>query len=126
MLLLGLAEAGGLLHALLLYRQGVLDVGSVIAYFGLIQLFGFPTWTSMWAYSQISLGISGARRILELMNRENNLDQNVGGYSGPMRGEVEFREVTFAYDGGEPVLDHISFRVHPGQTVAIVGQTGSG
>jgi ATP-binding cassette subfamily B protein len=126
MLLLGLAEAGALLHALLLFRQGLLDTGGVIAYFGLIQLFGFPTWTSMWAYSQVSLGISGARRILDLMNRENNLDQNVSGSTSPMRGEVEFRGVTFAYGDGEPVLGDISFKVHPGQTVAIVGQTGSG
>ncbi len=80
----------------------------------------------MWAYSQVSLGISGARRILELINRENNLDQNLAGYNGLMRGEVEFRDVTFAYQGSEPVLENISFKVHPGQTVAIVGQTGSG
>jgi ATP-binding cassette subfamily B protein len=43
-----------------------------------------------------------------------------------MRGEVEFKDVTFAYQNGEPVLEHINFKVKPGQTVAIVGQTGSG
>ena len=43
-----------------------------------------------------------------------------------MRGEVEFRDVTFRYGDGEPVLEHVSFKVKPGQTVAIVGQTGSG
>jgi ATP-binding cassette subfamily B protein len=43
-----------------------------------------------------------------------------------MRGEIEFREVTFAYDGSEPALNGISFKVLPGQTVAIVGQTGTG
>jgi ATP-binding cassette, subfamily B, bacterial len=49
---------------------GVLDVGQVVAYFGILLMLDFPTWTSMWAYSQISLGLAGARRILELMNRE--------------------------------------------------------
>lgn len=126
LLLLVLAEAGGLLHAVILYRQGLIDVGSVIGYFSLIQLFGFPTFTSLWAYSQVSLGISGARRILELINRENNLDQNLAGYAGEMRGEVEFRDVSFAYPENEPILNEISFKVYPGQTVAIVGQTGSG
>ncbi len=126
LLLLGLAEAGGLLHALLLFQQGFLDVGDVVAYFGLLQLFGFPTFVSLMSYSQVSSGVAGARRILEMINTETELDQNQAGYSGPMRGEVEFRNVTFSYDGGDPALEDISFTVQPGQTVAIVGQTGSG
>jgi ATP-binding cassette subfamily B protein len=126
LLLLGVAQAGGLLHSLILFRQGLLNVGEVVGYFGMLQLFGFPTFVSLFAYSQVSLGIAGANRILELINRETNLDQNVNGYRGSMQGEIEFRNVTFAYDDGEPVLQDISFKVKPGQTVAIVGQTGSG
>lgn len=126
MLLLGLAEAGSLLHAVLLFWQGALDVGAVVAYFGLIQLFGFPTFVSLFAYSQVSLGIAGARRILELINRENNLDQNASGYAEAMRGEIEFRNVSLSYVEDEMVLEDVSFKVSPGQTVAIVGQTGAG
>jgi ATP-binding cassette subfamily B protein len=153
LLLLALANAGGLLHSLLLFRQGLLDVGGVVAYFGLLQLFGFPTFVSLFAYSQVSLGIAGARRILELITRETDLDQNASGFNGAMRGEIEFRGVTFSYDGGssppanvvgeglpaptvegeegdfldgEAALEDISFTVRPGQTVAIVGQTGTG
>lgn len=124
--LLALAVAGGLLHSLILYQQGVLNVGDVVAYFGLLQLLGFPTFVSLFAYSQVSLGVAGAKRILELINRENDLDQNVSGYKGTMRGEIEFKDVTFSYKKGEPALEGISFRVQPGQTVAIVGQTGTG
>jgi ATP-binding cassette subfamily B protein len=80
----------------------------------------------MFAYSQVSLGIAGARRILELINLENDLDQNVLGYNQEMRGEIEFKNVTFVYEQGEPALQEISFTVKPGQTVAIVGQTGTG
>lgn len=126
LLFLGLAEAGSLMHAMILFQRGVLDVGQVVAYFGLIQLFGFPTFTSLFAYSQVSLGISSTRRILALINQENNLDQNVQGYAEAMRGEIEFRNVTFGYQDGEPALENISFRVQPGKTVAIVGQTGAG
>jgi len=126
LLLMGLADAGGLLHALYLFRQGALQVGDVVAYFGLLQLFGFPTFVSLFAYSQVSSGLAGARRILELISRENNLDQNLEGYAAPLQGSVEFRDVSFAYPDGERVLDGISFRVEPGQTVAIVGQTGDG
>lgn len=151
MLLFGIALAGGLLHALLLFRQGLLNTGDVVAYFGLLLMLDFPTFASSFAYTQLSLGISSARRILELMNRENNLDQNEIGFTGEMKGQVEFRDVSFIYDliwdkgqgseiplspnpypltpvshEQEPVLQNISFTVHPGQTVAIVGQTGAG
>jgi ATP-binding cassette subfamily B protein len=126
LLLLGLAESGGLLHALLLFQQGLLEVGDVVAYFGLLQLFGFPTFVSLFSYSQVSSGIAGARRILELINTETDLDQNRAGLSREIRGEVEFRDVTFSYNESEPALQGINFRVKPGQTVAIVGQTGSG
>ncbi len=126
LLLLVLASAFGLLHAMLLYRQGLINVGDVVGYFSLIQLFGFPTFTSLWAYSQVSSGVSGARRILELINREDNLDQNISGFTGPMQGQIEFRSVSFAYSENESSLSDLSFTVKPGQTVAIVGQTGSG
>jgi ATP-binding cassette, subfamily B, bacterial len=126
LLLLGLAEAGGLLHALVLFQRGFLDVGDVVGYFGLLQLFGFPTFVSLFSYSQVSSGVAGARRILELITTETELDQNQTGYSGSMRGEIEFQGVTFSYDRDEPALEDVSFTVQPGQTVAIVGQTGSG
>ena len=135
MLLLGSAYAFGLFHALLLFRSGQLNLGDVVAYFGLLLLLQFPTFVSTFAYSQISLGVSGARRILELMNRETKLDQNVKGYAKSMRGEVEFRNVSFVYptltdeetgETTENVLSKISFKVKQGQTVAIVGQTGAG
>jgi ATP-binding cassette subfamily B protein len=126
MLLLGMAYAGGLVHALFLLRAGLINVGAVIAYFGMLQLLQFPTFTSTWAYSQISLGYSSARRILHLINRETKLDQNAAGRTSQMRGEIEFRNVSFHYPSGEAVLKDISFKVKPGQTVAIVGQTGAG
>ena len=126
LLLFYITLAIGLVHAILLFRMGILNTGDVVAYFGLLLLLDFPTWTSIWAYSQISSGLAGARRILELINRENDLDQNALGCTQTIRGEIEFRHVTFAYPTGEPVLQDISFSVKPGQTVAIVGQTGTG
>ena len=126
LLLLGIVQGLGLLMSLILYQQGLLEIGDVIAYFGLLQLFGFPTFVSLFSYSQVSVGIASARRIIELINLETKLDQNIAGYTGEMRGEIEFRDVTFAYGDNEPALEGISFKVQPGQTVAIVGQTGVG
>jgi ATP-binding cassette subfamily B protein len=124
--LLAFAEAGGLLQALLLFQRDILNIGEVIGYFGLLQLFLFPTFVSLFAYSQVSLGIAGANRILELINRETDLDQNLEGHSGIIKGEISFDDVTFSYGDGSHVLENISFSVKSGQTVALVGQTGSG
>jgi len=126
LLLFSVALAFGLLHALLLNRAGILNTGQVVAFFGLLLMLDFPTFASLWAYSQISSGLAGARRILELLWREDNLSQNEQGYAGVMRGEIEFRNVSFEYLKGETVVENVSFHVKAGQTVAIVGQTGSG
>jgi ATP-binding cassette subfamily B protein len=126
MLLLGITMAFGLAHALVLMQQGLISIGDVIGYFGTLSLLGFPTFVSLFAYSQISLGFASARRILELLNTENKLDQNVEGHTQPILGAISFEHITFGYLEDEPVLNDINFEIKPGQTVAIVGQTGSG
>jgi ATP-binding cassette, subfamily B, bacterial len=139
-LLLGLTYTIGLVHALLLFRAGTIDTGGVVAYFGLLLMLQFPTFASTFAYTQLSLGLSSARRILELINRETDLDQNTAGHTGVMRGEIEFRDVSFNYsphpnpspDGRGATMRMSSSsktspsKSNPGQTVAIVGQTGAG
>jgi ATP-binding cassette subfamily B protein len=134
LLLMGLVQGFGLLHSLLLFRAGDITVGQVVAYNGLLLLFGFPTFVAQFAYSQVATGLSSARRILELINAETELDQNVAGEDRVLRGEVVFDDVCFDYGSDRDdrlptpcaVLQHVSFRANPGQTVAIVGQTGSG
>ncbi|MDX1600677.1 MAG: ABC transporter ATP-binding protein [Anaerolineales bacterium] len=126
LLLLGLAIAGSFLHGMLLFRQGLLAAGDVVAYVGLINLFGFPVFASLYAYSQVSLGMAGARRILDMMEQKTELDRNPTGRDEPMNGRIEFDDASFAYPNAEPALRDVSFEVQPGQTVAIVGQTGAG
>lgn len=126
LLLLGITMALGLAHALVLMQQGLISIGDVIGYFGTLSLLGFPTFVSLFAYSQISLGFAGARRILETINTENLLDQNLEGYSQPIDGSITFNNVSFGFTPDEPILKEINIKIEPGQTVAIVGQTGSG
>lgn len=126
-LLFGLAVAAGLSLSIYLYRAGEISIGAVIAYLGQLQLFGFPVFTSIQSFSQVALGYASAGRILEIINTETDLDQNSAGYRGDVKGEIAFEQVDFGYaTSGKQVLHDVSFRIQPGQTVAIVGQTGSG
>jgi ATP-binding cassette subfamily B protein len=98
---------------------------------GLIALFGFPVFTSLFAYSQVASGVSSARRILELVNAQVDLDENEQGHAEAMKGSVRFEGVTFHYRSDEtglarPALQDVSFSIEAGQTLALVGQTGSG
>jgi ATP-binding cassette subfamily B protein len=124
---LAFAIAFGLafLHALLLLSRGALTVGEVVAYMGLMSALRYPTFISIFTFSLVQLGLAAARRILELILAENQLDENQGGIARPIRGEVAFDRVTFEIDG-TTILRDVSFAVKPGQSVAIVGQTGSG
>jgi len=126
LLILGITLAIGLGHSLILFQQGILTIGDVIAYFGTLSLLGFPTFISLFAYSQISLGLASARRILELINTETRLDQNIEGYDQPIQGAIEFKDVGFRYTNDSSIINEINLTIKPGQTVAVVGQTGSG
>jgi ATP-binding cassette subfamily B protein len=125
-LLLGLAWAGAFLHGAILYRAGTIDGGTLVALMGQVALFGFPVFTSQLSYAQASLGYASAKRILEIINAQTDLDQNTAGYDAPIKGAIRFEHVDFGYSPDARVLHDVSFEIAPGQTVAIVGQTGSG
>lgn len=117
--------AGAFAQALVFFAQGRLTLGDVIAFMSLLGLLQFPTFISIFTFTLVELGVAGARRILELISAETELDENREGVSQEMRGEVVFERVSFGYDGN-PVLEDISFVARPGETIAVVGQTGSG
>jgi len=124
-LLLAVALVGAFVHGLILVLHNQLSVGSLVAYMGLMAILHYPAFNANWAFSLVQLGISGAGRILAILREETELDENEGGYSAEMRGDIVFEHVSFSY-GDMPVLRDISFHARPGQTIAIVGQTGAG
>jgi ATP-binding cassette subfamily B protein len=130
LLLLGFALTGAFVHGLHLFSQGELSVGQLVAYMGLMGVLRFPAFISIFTFSLVQLGLSGAERILELMREETELDENKAGYAAPMRGEIRFENVTFRMGNtsphATPILHNVSFCAAPGEVIAIVGQTGSG
>jgi ATP-binding cassette, subfamily B, bacterial len=141
LLVYGFALGLLLLHALLLYQRGRVGIAEVIGAVGLMNLLRFPTFISVFSFSLIQSGVASAERILAIIRAETGLDENRAGVSQPIEGAITFEDVSFTYDGRREtedehstsvlrpsslVLNDISFAVRPGQTVAIVGQTGSG
>ena len=124
-LLLGIILAFAFLHGLYMLLHGQLSLGGLVAFMGLMVNLRFPAFISIWSFSLVQLGISGSERILKLMKEETELDENEHGYSEEMRGDIVFEHVTFSY-GTTPILKDVSFHAKPGQTIAIVGQTGAG
>ncbi|HYO89018.1 MAG TPA: ABC transporter ATP-binding protein, partial [Candidatus Limnocylindrales bacterium] len=115
------------LFAVILYLQGLISTGTIVAYTGQIALFGFPVFSSIQSLSQVSLGYASSRRILSIITTETDLDQNANGRQAEVQGAITFDHVSFAYGQDEaPVLREVSFNIAAGQRVAIVGQTGSG
>ncbi len=125
LLFFGIALGLAFMHGLLLYQQGLLRLGDVVALMGIMGVLRWPTLASFFSISLIQAGLEGGRRIVNILNTETELDQNSGGYKQPMRGEIAFENVSFAY-GRVHALRNITFSIRQGQTVAIVGQTGSG
>lgn len=126
-LLIGVAIVGAFVHGVYLLNLGELTIGNLIAYMGLMWVLRWPAFSSFFTFFLIQMGIAGAERILELLKAETELDQNVAGHSGAMQGDLAFADVTFRYsDSGRDLLHNLSFQARPGETIAIVGQTGSG
>ncbi len=120
-----------LFHGLWLWRGGVLTLGQVVSYMGLFATFRFTTFISLFSFNLVQLGLASADRILTLIRPAPGLELTPGGRRSRIRGRIELRNVGFAYPGedsqqGSPVLQDVSFTVNEGETLAIVGRTGSG
>ncbi len=126
LLLLGFAIGFTFLHGMYLYSRSEITIPNLIGLMGLVGLLRFPTFISVFSFSLLQFGMAGATRILNIISAETDLDQNPSGYTGQIRGDIKFENVSFGYDSTHNVLDGVTFSVEPGQTVAIVGQTGSG
>jgi len=126
-LVLALVIIAGFTHSIVLFNLGMMDIGQIIAFLGILGLLRFPTNISMFVFAIFRLAASSADRLLELMNKKTEIDENKEGKEKVFNGNIIFENVEFIYpDSKTPVLKDISFEVKPGQTVAIVGTTGSG
>ncbi len=117
-----LACLGGVMS----YR-GSVEVWVVISLLGYSKQLGSPLNSIAALFSLVQQALAGAERLFEVMDEE---EQDTGSSSAQLaesvKGQVVFDDVSFAYEPGRPILDHISFTAQAGETVAFVGETGAG
>ena len=105
----------------------IITIGVIASFITYSRHFARPLNELANQFNIIQSGLSSAERVFDVMNEPpETADSPDVAETWDIRGEVEFREVSFSYKPEEPVLKNISFHIFPGQTVAIVGPTGAG
>ncbi|MDR7554556.1 MAG: ABC transporter ATP-binding protein [Armatimonadota bacterium] len=123
----------GLAAALVLWQGGVavvagrITLGQMVQFFGYLMMLSWPMIALGWVANIAQQGLASMRRIDEILSLRPAIASPPAARVPPVRrGAVEFRGVTFAYDGRAPVLRDVSLVIPAGATVAIVGPTGAG
>ena len=116
-----------LLYAFGRVETGVIEVGVIVAFNSYIRQFFDPINDLAEKYNSVQSALVSADRVFSLLDDAERLEEpDAPGYDKPMRGEVEFKNVWFAYVGEEWVLKDVSFKVDIGKKAAFVGATGAG
>ena len=104
-----------------------ISVGTLIAFSTYLAMFWSPLISLSNFYNNLVTNIAGAERIFEVLDIKPEIEDSIDAYKMPeIDGNVEFRNVTFAYDDLNDVLNDVSFYINSGETVALVGPTGAG
>ena len=111
----------------LLIMQGKMDFVNLITFSLYVSTFVTPVRKLAQFSEQYMQGAAGFERFLEIMRTEPEIRDKPGaGTMPPVEGRIEYRDVSFAYSNGIPVLSHINLTVEPGQCLAVVGPSGGG
>ncbi len=100
--------------------------GIITAFILCISLLFRPLRVIADKFNVLQMGIISSERVFKVLDNTNVMPNMGTLNSGDLKGKLEFKNVSFEYTPGTPVLKNISFTVNPGETLAIVGQTGSG
>lgn len=106
--------------------QAVITMGAWYLFINSLDRFWFPMLQLSAFWSQFQAGLSATERIFALIDAEPVVHQTDSRPVEKLRGEIEFRNVSFRYSEKEQVLPDFSLRIRPGESVALVGHTGAG
>tara|TARA_X000000950_G_scaffold2254_2_gene2353 strand:- start:10281 stop:12044 length:1764 start_codon:yes stop_codon:yes gene_type:complete len=101
-------------------------LGVLVAFIMYLQLFFRPIRSIADRFNTLQMGVVSSKRIFDLLDRNEEIDSNEKLKNIQLNGDVEFKDVWFAYNDEEYVLKNISFKINSGESVGFVGSTGSG
>jgi|TARA_B100001741_G_scaffold313401_1_gene319454 ATP-binding cassette subfamily B protein len=101
-------------------------LGILVAFIMYLQLFFRPIRSIADRFNTLQMGVVSSKRIFDLLDRNEEIDSNEKLKDIQLNGDVEFKDVWFAYNDEEYVLKNISFKINSGESVGFVGSTGSG
>ena len=107
-------------------QQGVLTAGEWFLFIQGMGMIWFPLTSISSFWSQFQLGLAAGERVFALLDAEALVKQKADEQAHALQGEIEFASMDFQYTEGEPILRDFSLRIQPGETLALVGHTGSG
>lgn len=108
-------------------NDGSITVGTVIAFSSYIGMFWRPIMNISNFYNTLITNFAAAERIFDIMDIQPDIVDSAAEVKMPkIKGNVEFKNVTFCYEEDVTVLDNVSFKIPAGETVALVGATGAG
>jgi ATP-binding cassette subfamily B protein len=103
------------------------NAGVIIAFIMYLNLLFRPLRVIADKFNVLQMGMVASERVFKVLDNTDVTPETKGGIDNiPINGRVEFENVSFAYSDQDYVLKHISFEIKPGETLAIVGHTGSG
>ncbi len=106
---------------------GVLTLGTLVAFIQYSDRFFSPISDLSEKYTILQAAMASSERIFRLLDTKPSIaSPPQTGVLAVERGSIEFRNVSFSYNPGEPVLHEVSFKVEPGEKIAVVGATGAG
>ncbi|PDH42372.1 MAG: antibiotic ABC transporter ATP-binding protein [Rhodothermaeota bacterium MED-G19] len=105
---------------------GEVTLGVLIAFIMYLQLFFRPIRAIADRFNTLQMGVVSSKRIFDLLDRTEDIKSNERIQDININGEVEFKNIWFAYNDDEYVLKNISFKIKKGESVGFVGSTGSG
>ena len=105
---------------------GVITLGAIVAFIELSQMLFRPLRLIADKFNTLQMGMVAARRVFNILDTKSHIDDSGTLLLENTKGSIEFKNVRFSYIEEEEIIKDISFKVAPGETVAIVGATGAG
>ena len=125
--LTGIMLAGLIYYSAIMVRDGALEINNFFSFLAAMMLSYQPVRALATLNMGVHHGLSGARRVFEIIDLKRKIDENINAKDLVIdKAKIEYKDVSFAYDGEKEVLKSINLKIEGGDIIALVGHSGAG